>query len=492
MDTPKPSSKSTVCAACSAAFCKPCMETYLLSESSKDPCCPACNKPWAHTFLAETLTATFRKSAYKHHRESILHDREKARLPETQMDAVRYRDAKAACGAVAPRIAELQRQMAALPEVIEYNRVKRESMKLSQIIDAEINKRDASRPIRVELGKIYGRLRRSRELADNYGALPTAADAVAEEPERRAFMMRCVQTGCEGFVSTAYKCGLCDVKVCKDCHTVKADDAHACDPDAVASVAALRKEARPCPKCAAPISKIDGCDQIWCTLCKTAFSWNTGKIDEGTIHNPHYYQWMRETGQTIPRLQGCAANFTVVTATLNALQDVVMHSTSLSDGQKADLRQKNTHVYNSVPSYLHIREDLRTARTNDDEQLRIMRVQRLVGEIDDATWKKRLQMLEKASEKTRSWAQLLEMYVNCYADIVQPTTVSDTTTLSATYDALKALQIYVAKEAYKITKLFDCVASQSASYIWDKDTWMHLMAPRKSRRPAACGAGHMD
>ena len=116
-----------------------------------------------------------------------------------------------------------------------------------------------------------------------------------------------------------------------------------------------------------------------------------------------------------------------------------------------------------------------------------MRVQRLVGEIDDATWKKRLQMLEKAAEKMRAWAQLLEMYVNCYADIVQPTSISDTSALTATYDSLRALQVYVAKEAYKITKLFDCAASQSVSYIWDKDTWMHLMASKKLK--AVAGAG---
>ena len=59
----------------------------------------------------------------------------------------------------------------------------------------------------------------------------------------------------------------------------------------------IKKETRPCPQCAVPIYKISGCDQMWCTQCQIAFSWNTGKVVVGgTIHNPHYFQFMRNGG----------------------------------------------------------------------------------------------------------------------------------------------------------------------------------------------------
>ncbi|NDB82059.1 MAG: hypothetical protein EB127_04860, partial [Alphaproteobacteria bacterium] len=60
-----------------------------------DPICPNidCKKTWGQTFLTTTLTAAFRLGPYKTHREKVLFDIEKARLPDTQEDAKRYKDA---------------------------------------------------------------------------------------------------------------------------------------------------------------------------------------------------------------------------------------------------------------------------------------------------------------------------------------------------------------------------------------------------------------
>lgn len=56
---------------------------------------------------------------------------------------------------------------------------------------------------------------------------------------------------------------------------------------------------KPCPKCCNLIEKENmGCDQMFCVLCNTVFSWETGLIvDSDNAHNPHYYQWKRKTGE---------------------------------------------------------------------------------------------------------------------------------------------------------------------------------------------------
>ena len=105
---------------------------------------------------------------------------------------------------------------------------------------------------------------------------------------------KCSNGDCKGFITKPnYECGLCQYKVCSKCLNEKTEH-HECKPEDLNTVEFMIKTSKPCPKCAAYIHKIEGCDQMWCTQCNTAFSWKTGEIIcNSTIHNPHYYEWMR-------------------------------------------------------------------------------------------------------------------------------------------------------------------------------------------------------
>ena len=47
------------------------------------------------------------------------------------------------------------------------------------------------------------------------------------------------------------------------------------------------------------------CDQMWCVDCHTAFSWTTGQLVNGVVHNPHYYEFLRKQGNGVaPRNAG--------------------------------------------------------------------------------------------------------------------------------------------------------------------------------------------
>ena len=122
--------------------------------------------------------------------------------------------------------------------------------------------------------------------------------------KRAVFRLPCPDNCCKGFVSSSWKCSLCEKKFCKDCHK-ESSLLHECNKDDKATIAMIKQECKNCPKCSMGIFKIEGCDQMFCTGCNTPFSWKTGKIvTNGPIHNPHYFEVMRRGGGGVPRQPG--------------------------------------------------------------------------------------------------------------------------------------------------------------------------------------------
>jgi hypothetical protein len=263
----------------------------------------------------------------------------------------------------------------------------------------------------------------------------------AEDIQKKQFVKKCPNSECRGFLSTRWKCGLCQVNVCCECHEIKeldhhGNENHTCKPENIETAKLLAKDCKNCPKCGTYIYKIDGCfgkdteiplwngsikkvqdivigdeligddgdkrivldtfngkdqlyevqqnkgvnyivnskhtlvlhnikfnkrveikvdeyllnenknelkgikiienkeyyndinvveteygkyygftvdynhkfllkeatiarncDQMYCMQCHTAFSWKTGQIETGRIHNPHYYEWLKKGGK---------------------------------------------------------------------------------------------------------------------------------------------------------------------------------------------------
>lgn len=103
---------------------------------------------------------------------------------------------------------------------------------------------------------------------------------------------RCPVSDCNGIV-TRGSCVACNKQSCVHCHEVKEQD-HECNKDTLKTIEELKKTTKPCPSCATPIQKAIGCDQMWCTNCRTFFSWTMLTIiDARSAHNPHYHEYMR-------------------------------------------------------------------------------------------------------------------------------------------------------------------------------------------------------
>lgn len=281
------------CPYCPSAACRQCTSQYLLTTLN-DPHCIGCRREWNREFIDTKLTQTFRKGPLRVHRRKVLIDRERGRLPAMQIFVeaqYEYDEANKVYTECRSRRILLKRQRNTLQA--QYA----PSDTLDQLTER-------LRPINQERMELKTRMRAAEEKMRRAHATLTG-----RERETRQFIMKCPFEGCRGFLSSAWKCGTCQKFFCADCHAEKAgqrDEDHTCNADAKATASMIRQETRPCPKCGIRISKIDGCDQMWCTACQTTFSWNTGQVLLNTIvHNPHYYEYLRRTnGGVVPREAG--------------------------------------------------------------------------------------------------------------------------------------------------------------------------------------------
>lgn len=378
------------CQFCDFNSCRDCVQQYLLSTSN-DAHCMNCKNAWSREFVDQSCTKVFRNKQLKTHRETILLERERCLLPQTQP------------------LVERRKQ--------EINTIK--------LLEQCRNEQRRQRQLQIELENQIARLR--------------AGHDVKLDTTRQKFVRKCPIGNCRGFLSDQWKCGLCESHVCEKCNEINEGEDHACDPNNVETVKMLKKDTKPCPACGTMIFKISGCNQMWCPDCHTAFDWVSGRIETGMIHNPHFYEFQRRGGggQANRNLGDIpCGGMPTVTELVRFFHPEQNHrpprrylggiyrdisNESPEETQIFDIHRSVAHVQNyEIPQYRVLEPD------NSD-----LRVNYLMGNITEEYWKKDLQKREKAREKARDISQILEMYSNTGADylrqmILREIRVSDT------------------------------------------------------------------
>lgn len=414
-----------------------CHQRYLL-ESSEYAHCMSCRKVWNREILVNEFTNVFVNKAYKEHREKVLFERERSLMPETQ----RYVEVELKCRSHQNMINKLveQRNLLHQRNVVLHSQPL-ETMGYETYIDSriekqrrlfEIGKQDAVLRVEIEFHNTVMHLYRTNGITN----------------ERRVFVRACPVNGCKGFLSTAWKCGLCEAKVCSKCHEVKVgdDDAHMCDPGSVASAELISRDSRPCPKCASMIFKIEGCDQMYCTQCQTAFSWRTGRVETGVIHNPHYYDYMR-------RLNGGVAPRNPGDVPCGGLPGHSLYTgTTL---QTAYPQEQIRILYNIHQNIAHIQHaDMFRFRPTPEDEARKLRVKYMMNDISELDFKRKLQQREKHDTKQREIREVVTLYTTIATDIMQRIAQSPRTNL---FSEFLDLREYVKGLFEKVGTRWKCV-----------------------------------
>lgn len=354
--------KKVSCVFCSYEACKSCWKTYFLSVSDNAKCMNRdCDKYFTRKFLVNNFDANFLNKTYKNHLGDVLVKREKKLLPLTQKEVEKIKEKEN----FMKNLVNINQKLMIMKKETPYKTKEIEDLK-----------------------------KEMQQLSDNHNI------HMQQLKEVKKFIKKCPLNECRGFLSTHWKCGMCGIKACKDCHEVIKDE-HKCNLENVESIKMLEKDTKSCPSCSSLVHKISGCDQMFCVVCKTAFDWKTKKILKGVIHNPHYFDWMThidnmihnnnnnecvQFDHTFPLFYGCGTKHP-----FHELCREILHIEGVT-----------------IVKY----------RPQDIESLNEkVRIKYLLNEIDENTFKKTILKNNKKNELNIEITHLLNLYRDASIDI---------------------------------------------------------------------------
>lgn len=261
--------KPVTCLKCQYIACTACYKRYIL-ESINHAQCISCKNEFTDDFLYDNFTKTFINNEYNEHIVNLLLEEEKALIPNTMNLVDNKREVR-----------KMRLELNLLKSEKEY--------KLSELERKIIEITTEYDPKITSLNNLIYTMN---------------SDNAPVNINNFKFEKKCIKNDCNGYLSTRWKCAVCEMYVCNLCHMEKLDN-HVCNQDDVDTVTQIKKDSKPCPKCQSLIFKIDGCNIMFCTQCATSFCWRTGeiKIREQDRHNPHYFQWLREKKNTVTTTQ---------------------------------------------------------------------------------------------------------------------------------------------------------------------------------------------
>ena len=370
-------SKEIKCPYCNFTACMKCCKTYIISKE-QTTCMNVnklpnndyeCQREWSRKFMVNNFPKIWININWKNMLAKVGVEKEKALLPAT------------------------------MPEL---DRIKREQQMHESIqkINIEINK----------LQREQNKIRRDYNISQSSN-LPGS--------ERNYRGRPCEDSNCRGFLSTQWKCGVCDFWTCHECHQLKGisrDSHHVCNPDEVATAKLLNNDTKPCPSCSTPIFKLVGCDQMWCTQCHTGFSWKTGIIQNNHIHNPHYFEWQRNNnGGIAPRNAGdveCGRDL----LDSRALMSIRSLLRAINEDE---VREYEKIFENYVRSIIHLdRVQAPRFRVNNIQNNQDIRIRYLQKEINSDQFSASILRRSKCNEKKQDIFNVIQLEIRTVTDII--------------------------------------------------------------------------
>lgn len=334
---------------CNTNICYRCFENYLLTfyeTPLKTPCCMQCDRQYSIEFIGSIITKKFAKTYFK----NLLKKREEI---------------------------ELQRPSVRVQLAIQ---------------------RLAFQP---ELDKIKNELREARS---KYLSLLSKRKQLEERIKSiKISIIRCSKCPDGNIDMSNMTCYTCKRKHCKTCHMISEDN-HTCDTSILDTKKYLEMYVRKCPNCKIPVQKVNGCNHMYCSICKCAFDWSNMAVLK--LQQPVLAQ--------IPDYRNDR---------IQPLRDPLdVQCGGFDDAVVAKVIDTSPYLQTIRNSYFNINKDYTTLYNdifNKNNLLDNARIKRLTNAITLDSFHKTIVRIENSNSKSLNKIQILSFFKNVLLDMLR-------------------------------------------------------------------------
>ncbi len=403
----KKSNKIIICYKCKGEACRDCVQRYLIDETIGDAQCMYCRISWDISFQQVNFSSKFINIDFKEHRKNTLLAREKAYLA-SMMDLLFESKFNNLKKSVKSQLLKLRKEANKSFHDIDHCKGCRGELELNEYIYENIGKISED----CEFVKLKTRIAilecqlDTLVLATNdemvasvfeqrKSKLTTDMTVETDKDAKHKFIRKCPLPDCIGYLSSQYKCGLCEKKVCRVCY---AEDSatHVCKPEDIANKLFLTSSISTCPRCGVYIEKAFGCNSMWCIICKTAYNYKTGKILRGAFHNP----------ERVVTEHAHIQNENVQHINLNqdATQKIQVPRIELTHHDELDV------IYHDIKHYEAKIKNIKNDNSTE-QKLIDLRLKFLKKQINEEDWKTQILRLDKKYTYNQYYYKIIDKYV---------------------------------------------------------------------------------
>jgi hypothetical protein len=361
-----------ICPFCNVEICETCFQ-YSTTLEIKTPSCIFCKKELSLEFVLANNDHEWCKTKFIPFFENLMYEKEKMLLPES---------------------IESYKKMIKIRELKANLKQYKPTKTLTRKIEIELLKGQDVTEIEKQ---ILNRFEIENELTE-------LTHTEVKTNEKKIYISNCINENCRGFITNKYECELCKTKICDECLQINNEN-HKCNRNDTATAREIKNSSKPCPKCYVPIFKISGCNQMFCTNCKVVFDWTTMQIDNGSVHNEYYFDWISSANNDNMDIEEIACG------DIETIYRIIMNK----NGCSYQTLFLEVYQFNRECNGEHIDVYQRKIKNKFD----LYRIEYLDNKLTIEKWKKKIAVDNIYNEKIDSIIKILRMYVTITSDLLR-------------------------------------------------------------------------